>query len=148
MDKHMTPASLKPAPRKPDWQLRLMQYVADRARLPVDPAAPVCAEFAAGAVEAMTGEPLGIEWRGKYRSIAAGLAALQAAGHADHVALVAAIFDEIAPARANPGDIAVIPTPSGIPALGIVQGAHIYVQAETGLGAMLLTDAIRAFRVI
>lgn len=134
--------------RSPDWQLRLMQYIAERARTPVDPAGPVCAEFAAGAVEAMTGQPLGIQWRGKYRTVSAGLKALKAGGYADHIALVADMFDEIPPAFARPGDIAVLPGDDGIAALGIVQGSHIYVQSAGGVGAVLLTDAIRAFRVI
>lgn len=135
------------APRQPDWQLRLIQYIGTRARTPIDPARPVCAEFVAGAVEAMTGTSIGLQWRDKYPTVHAGLKALKEAGYADHVALVADMFDEIPVAMACPGDIAVLPGEDGIRALGIVQGANIYVQAENGIGAVPLTQAVAAFRV-
>lgn len=134
--------------RHPDWQLRLMNYLAERARTPVDPNAPVCAEFTAGAVEAITGRRLGIAWRGKYKTVAAGLKALRKGGYADHVALAADMFDAVHPAFACPGDIAVLPEVDGVKVLGIVQGANIYVQSANGIGAVPLTDAIAAFRVI
>lgn len=133
--------------KAPDWQLQLVQYIAERARSPIDPSRPVCAEFVAGAIEAMTGAGLGIAWRDKYPTVAAGLKALREGGYADHVALAADLFEEIPPAMACPGDIAVLPGDGGIRALGIVQGAHIYVQSENGIGAVLLTTAITAFKV-
>lgn len=135
------------ATKQPDWQLHLMQFIAERARTPIDPAGPVCAEFVAGAIEAMTGARLGLEWRGKYPTAVAGLRALRAAGYADHVALAADMFDEIPAAFACPGDIAVLPGRLGIRVLGIVQGPNIYVQAKNGIGAVPLTDAISAFKV-
>ena len=134
--------------RAENWQLRLMQYIAERQRTPVDPTRPVCAEFAAGAVEAMTGRPIGIAWRGKYPTVAAGLKAIRKGGYADHIALVADMFDEIPASFAQAGDIAVLAGEDGIKALGIVQGPHIYVQSINGVGAVPLTDAIAAFRVI
>ncbi len=134
--------------RHPDWQLRLMQYIAERHRTPVDSNAPVCAEFTAGAVEAITGRNLGIAWRGKYKTVAAGLKALRKGGFADHVALAAEMFEAIHPAFACPGDIAVLPEVDGVKVMGIVQGANIYVQSANGIGAVPLTDAIAAFRVI
>lgn len=133
--------------RLSDWQLRLMQYIAERARVRVDPARPVCAEFAAGAVEAMTGKPLGLQWRDQYPTVKAGLKAVKEAGYEDHVALVADMFEAIPPAMACPGDIAVLPGDDGIAALGIVQGPNIYVQAKDGIGAVPLTRAVAAFRV-
>lgn len=133
--------------RRDDWQIQLMQYIAERARTPIDPSAPVCAEFAAGAIEAMTGVRLGLAWRGKYPTVVAGLRALRAAGYADHVALAADMFEEIPAAFACPGDIAVLRGRLGIRVLGVVQGPNIYVQATNGIGALPLTDAIAAFRV-
>jgi hypothetical protein len=133
--------------RHPDWQLRLMQYIAERARTAIDPNGPVCAEFTAGAVEAITGRSLGIAWRGKYPTVAAGLKALRKAGYADHVALAADMFDAIPPAFAGAGDIAVLPGEDGIRILGVVQGPHIYVQTVSGIGAVPLTNAILAFKV-
>jgi hypothetical protein len=133
--------------RQPGWQMHLMQYLAERARTPVDPNAPVCAEFTAGAIEAITGRSLSIAWRGKYLTVASGLKALRRAGFADHIALAASMFEAIPPAFACAGDIAVLPGEDGIRVLGIVQGPNIFVQTVMGVGAVPLTDAIAAFKV-
>ncbi len=133
--------------RYPDWQIRLMHYVAGRARTPVDPNEPVCALFAAGGVEAMTGQDFAAEWAGRYSTTRGALRVLRKAGYADHVALVAERFEEIAVPFAAPGDLAVIAT-DDVPAIGIVQGEMIYVQAVNGVGAQPLLSAIRAFRVV
>lgn len=135
------------APRQPDWQLRLMQYIGGRARTTVDPDGPVCAEFVAGAVEAMTGASIGLQWRDRYATVQAGLKAVKEAGYADHIALVADMFDEIPAAFACPGDIAVLRGEGSIAVLGIVQGSNIYVQTPAGIGAVPLTEAVTAFRV-
>lgn len=133
--------------RRSDWQLQLMQYVATRAREPVDLNAPVCTDFVAGAVMAMTDDTRLTPWIGQYATVTAGLKALRRAGYADHVEFVAAHFDEVPVALAEPGDIAVVPVPGDLAALGIVQGAAIYVQSNQGVGAVPLTAAVRTFRV-
>lgn len=132
--------------RKEDWQLPLMQFLAAAARRPFQPGVHDCALFTAGAVEAMTGVDIAAAFRGRYSTLRGGHRVLRRCGYADHVAIAAYNFPEIAPAFAAPGDIAVVPTPDG-PALGIVQGASIYVVAPTGLGAHGLLTASRAFKV-
>lgn len=132
--------------RHPDWQIRLMQYVADRARTPVDPRDPVCALFAAGGVAVMTGQDFAAEWAGRYTTMRGALRALRKSGYADHIAVVAERFTEIPVSFAAPGDLAVIPT-DDLPALGIVQGEVVYVQSINGIGAWPLLGATRAFRV-
>lgn len=132
--------------RHPDWQLRLMQVLAEAARRPFQPGQHDCALFTAACVQAMTGQDIAAGWRGRYRTLRGGRIVLRRAGYADHVALAAAHFPEIPVARANPGDIAAVPTPDG-PALGIVQGEAIYLLAPDGLGASPLLSASRAFRV-
>ena len=114
--------------------------------MPFDGATHHCAYFAAGAVQAMPGVDLAAKWRGRAKTVAGGLRALQRAGFADHVALVAWHFDEVPVAFAQVGDIAVIAA-DGVPALGIVAGSVIYVLRPDGLGTVALTDAQRAFRV-
>ncbi|MTH62114.1 hypothetical protein GL300_23225 [Paracoccus litorisediminis] len=104
-----------------------------------------CALFAAGAVAAMTGTDHARGWRG-YRSRAAGLRKLREAGFEDHIALVASHLEEIHPALAAPGDVAVVEGEDG-PALGIVQGESIYILQREGLGLVSLLAAQRAFRV-
>ena len=129
------------------WEARLTDYLAGIARRPFAEGVHDCALFAAGAVAAMTGTDLAAEWRGRYPGTKAGLRALRRKGFADHVALVAAQFDEVPVAMAQPGDIAVVVENDG-PALGIVQGAAIYLLAPQGLGHCNLMRASRAFRVI
>lgn len=132
--------------RRPDWKTRLIAYLGKVASLPFEPGVNDCALFAAGAVEAVTGIDLAAGWRGRYQSLAEGFALLQAAGFADHIALTAAHFPEIAPALAAAGDLAVVQGPEG-DALGVVQGEAIYVLSPRRLGIVPLTYALRAFRV-
>lgn len=134
--------------RLTDWRRRLDRFMADAARKPFRPGEHDCGLFAAGAVEAVTGRDLAAGWlRGRYRTLDEAQALCRARGHADHVAVIAAEFEEIAPARAGLGDLAVIENEEGEPALGVVQGARVAVLRVAGLGFRPLTDAVRAFRV-
>lgn len=134
--------------RRPDWRARLAEYLAQVAHNRFRPGAHDCALFAAGAVEAMTGADLAAEWRGTYRSLSGGRKALKAAGFADHVALVASHFEEVPPAFARVGDVAVLPgaTRQGA-ALGIVQGASVYCLLPSGLAVVSRLHMKKAFRV-
>lgn len=132
--------------RLPDWQTRLTDYLAGAARRPFEEGAHDCALFAADAVRAMTGRDLAAEWRGSYASTRAGLKALARAGYRDHVALAGAHFTAKPVALANPGDLAVVPTPEG-DALGVVQGECVYVLGPAGLLLASLTAATQAFEV-
>jgi hypothetical protein len=131
------------------WQHRLTAYLSSVAALPFEAGKLDCALFTAGAVAAMTGVDHARGWRGKYRSLAKGRKVLEKAGFADHVALAASLYPEVAPIMAQEGDIAVVPAEDGEIgfALGIVQGPMIYVMGHTGLTLVPLTSATRAFRV-
>jgi hypothetical protein len=146
------------SPRLTDWRPRLQAYLAEVTARPFAYGSHDCALFAAGAVQAMTGEDLARDYRGDYQSLKGGLKLLVKAGHADHVAVLRARFEEIAPAFAAVGDIAVIgpeAAPSAEPsrntlgtaALGIFAGEHIAVLREDGLGFTPRTAAKLAFRV-
>lgn len=113
-----------------------------------EPGVHDCALFVAGAVAVQTGVDHARNFRGKYKTIAAGkkLIAKQT-GHADHIALVAASLDEIAPHQAQNGDIGMIDAGDGENALGVVCGAHIYVVAPTGLGIIPRTQIVKAWKV-
>ena len=127
------------------WQGRLVTYLASAARRPFDEAGHDCALFTAGAVLAMTGVDHAAGWRGTYASTTAGLRALKAAGHEDHVALVASLYEEVPPAFADAGDIGVVEL-GNWPLLGIVQGEGVYVVTEEGLGVVSRLLLKRAFR--
>lgn len=132
--------------RHPDWKSRLIDHVGACAQLPFEYGQHDCALFAAGCVAAMTGVDLAAKWRGKYSTLKGGLTALKRAGFADHLAFAAAHFEEIPPAFAAPGDLAVLDGPEGA-VLGVVQGEGIYVLALSGLGTLPLTHARAAYRV-
>ena len=145
-------------PRLPDWRPRLVAYLARITATPFAYGTHDCALFAAGAVEAMTGEDLAAPYRGRYGSLKGGLKCLAKAGAADHVALIRARCDQIAPAFAAVGDIAVIGPEAAISAgtsrvapgpaaLGIFEGEHIVVLREEGLGFVPRATATLAFRV-
>jgi len=101
-----------------------------------------CALFAAGWVQAVTGVDHAEGWRG-YTSLRAGKAMLAEAGHKDHVGLVATILEEIPPAMARTGDIAVIDDN----ALGVVSAERVFVLRHDGVGHVSRMQAKRAFRV-
>jgi hypothetical protein len=131
-----------PGRKLPGWQARLTEFLRANYRRPFEPGRWDCAIWAAGAVQAMTGEDHLRGLRG-YRSIAEGLRRLQARGYDDHVAYVAAFLPEILPSFAQAGDIAVLDGAS----LGIVQGEHVYCFGTNGFGVVPMTAAGRAFRV-
>lgn len=133
--------------RLPDWQPRLIAYLAAASRKPFTAGAHDCALFTAGAVEAMTGLDPAAKWRGKYKTIKAGVAALRRKGHADHVGYVASMFEEVTPAFAHVGDIGVVEGAFGFGALGIVQGEGVYVLTEQGMAIVSRMNMLRAFRV-
>lgn len=134
--------------RRGDWYSSLSQYIDQTFRMPFAYGAFDCTLFAAGAVEAMTGLNLHADFLGRYTTRAGGFRALKKLGFADHVAYVASLFEEVHPAMAQIGDIAVIDTDDG-QGLGIVQGSRIYVTqpGANGLGLVDLLRASRAFRV-
>lgn len=133
--------------RRTDWRSALHSYLAANQDTPYSPGTWDCSMFAAGAVEAMTGTDYAADYRGEYETVAEGETLLAADGYADQVALVAAHFDQVPPALARVGDIAVVEQ-GGVKGLGIVIGSSVAVVSDTrGIGHLRLTRATRAFRV-
>lgn len=138
-----------PLGRLPDWRPRLAEFMGAITRQKFRPGQHDCALFAAGAVQAMTGHDLAAAWRGKYISLGAGRAMLQAKGFSDHLAVAASLFPEVSPAFAQVGDLAVLPSDAaGDPgALGVFQGSAVYVLTPSGLSVVNRLNVERAFRV-
>jgi hypothetical protein len=132
--------------RTTDWRARLIDYLARAHSAPFRPGQHDCALFASGAVAAMTGVDLATHWRGRYRSIRGGLRVLRAEGYADHIALTDALLDDCPVSLAQVGDLAAVPGPDGL-ALGVVQGARVYVLRPEGLATVDLLAACKAWRV-
>ncbi|MDP2738703.1 MAG: hypothetical protein Q8O82_08385 [Pseudorhodobacter sp.] len=133
--------------RLPDWQPRLLAFIASSVARPFVYGQHDCALFAAGAVQAMCGVDLAAAWRGHYATRLGGIRALRRAGFRDHIDVAARQFAEVAAAAARVGDLAVVAGDDG-PALGLVQGPMIYVlRPGGGLGLVPLASATRIFRV-
>lgn len=130
--------------RQKGWQGRLVAYLDAAGRRPFAEGRHDCALFAAGAVQAMTGLDYAADYRGRYTTTRGGLRVLRRDGYADHVALAASHFPETA--APVPGDLAVVPTAEG-PALGVVQGEHVYLLAPGGMTLAPIAAASRFFKV-
>jgi len=134
--------------RYADWRTRLSVYLHEVAHKPFQWGEHDCALFAAGAVQAMTGEDFASDHRAKYKTLIGGLRRLKQVGFADHAEMAASIFDECHPSSAHVGDLAAIETDEGI-ALGVVQGQRIFVLRpdQASIGTVALLDAKRTFHV-
>jgi Domain of unknown function (DUF6950) len=133
--------------RLPDWQARLAAHFARGRRGPFAYGSHDCATFAAGAIEAVTGQNPLQELGLRYTTLRDGLRGLSRAGYLEPVAFVRGTYPEIAPALARVGDLAVLDTPEG-PALGVVAGAVVLApRVPSGLASRPLTSAVTAFRI-
>ena len=136
-----------PVTRLPDWRARLAAWIEGCRRRPFGPGHD-CALFAAGAVAAMTGVDPAARWRGRYAGEAAGLRLLGRDGFHDHVELARSLFPPVAPAMAATGDLAVVHKEGmALAALGVVQGARVFLVNEGGLATVDLLEAVTALRV-
>lgn len=136
--------------RFPDWQARLVAYLAGIAARPLDYGVHDCGlGLAAGAVEAMTGIDHAAPFRGRYTTLRGGLRILRKAGYANHVEYAALVLGrEVHPAFAQMGDICVVPDElTGGQALGVVQGEGLYVLTPQRLGVVPRQYMARAFGV-
>ncbi|MDO5614524.1 MAG: hypothetical protein Q4G14_14950 [Paracoccus sp. (in: a-proteobacteria)] len=127
-----------------DWQSRLTDYLIATARTPFRPGQQDCALWVAGAVAEMTGENPAPN--ADYSTIKAGLNVLKSLGFDDHVAFVAAHFEAVHPAFAQPGDIAVVAGDLD-QSLGIVLGETVAVLKSSGWGHVPASTATQVFRV-
>lgn len=127
------------------WQKRLIAYLSECSRSSFRPGKLDCALFFARGVQAETGVDIYSDWP-EYRTLKEGLQNMQARGFKDHTEYVASLFPEWeSPLMGQVGDGAVVEDMNGSPALGIIQGANIYVMGLRGVGLVPLTAAKRAF---
>ena len=106
-----------------------------------------CAILTADCIEAVTGHDPAQTFRGRYASREETPELLRAHGYESPVAILASTFEEIHPAFANVGDVAIVPTRWG-PATAPIVGAEIVVFHPGGpLGLAPIGEAVRAFRI-
>lgn len=130
-----------------NWRTNLHAYLAENALRDFEPGVFDCSLFSADCVNAITGEDPAADYRGRYATVAQGLALLQADGYADHEAFVATHFTETSVLFARAGDLAVVEQ-RGLVGIGAVLGPTIaVVTLGRGIGHVPLSSARRAFLV-
>lgn len=134
--------------RLPDWRPRLMAFLSETSHSHFEPGQHDCVLLAASARLALTGHDPMADWRGKYSSVAEGLALAQQHGCDDPIAWIVTGLEEIAPSMAQVGDIALLDGDNGTPALGVFQGEFVYaLSPRRGYRLALLSDVRKAWRV-
>jgi hypothetical protein len=92
--------------RRPDWEARLLAYLAEVQDRPYRWGRHDCALFGAGVVRAVTGKDFGRGWRGKYKSAAGAARILARRGFADYEGpFTAALGEPVAPLLCQRGDV-------------------------------------------
>lgn len=128
-----------------DWRFRLKEFVRSQSGRPFKFGVLDGAMFAAGAIEAMTGEDLAVGYRG-YRTAAGGLKKCKAKGHETLVGPFEHL-PEIAPMHALAGDLVVFDGEAGL-CVGIVQGANVWgVNEDRGVVLLPKSEVIKAYKV-
>lgn len=114
--------------RKTTWEEELSDYIASKRDEPFQYGVNDCCMFAAGAVEAMTGENPMEEFVGSYKTIAGSVRALKTIGEGTLEATIDGKFDEVEIGRAQRGDLAFFDG-----SVGVVLGGFAYFVTDEGL---------------
>lgn len=129
----------------PGWRKRLSVVLRERHGMAFEYGTQDCGLFFAACVKAIADVDMPAEFTG-YKTWLGAMRKLRAAGFENHIEYVASLFPEIPPVEAREGDGAVIETTDGF-ALGIVQGAWVYVADAHGLGLVPRSEMVRAFSI-
>jgi hypothetical protein len=137
------------APRKPGWRSALHLEIERHRREPFSwEAGTDCAMFAADCVKAMTGTDPAEAFRGRYRSAEGALRAVKRAGFSDLAGLAASVAEEVHPAKARVGDVALVRTDDALGySLGIFIGELVAVRHPSGIGSVNRATCTKAFRI-
>jgi len=114
--------------RKTNWEEELSDYIASKRDEPFEYGVNDCCMFAAGAVEAMTGENPMEEFIGSYKTLAGSLRSLKNIGEGSLEATIDVKFDEVEIGRAQRGDLAFFDG-----SVGVVLGGFAYFVTDEGL---------------
>jgi len=110
------------------WEDALSNYIATKRHEPFEYGVNDCCLFAAGAVEAITGEDPMPEFRGQYDSLKTSLQVIKDIGAGTLEATMDAKFPEIEIAHAQRGDLAFLDG-----SVGVIMGGFAYFVSDDGL---------------
>ena len=127
--------------RVKNWPSRLAEYVESRLGMPFEWAKNDCAGFAAGAIEAITGEKVPLPAYADAREAAEALAAESLSSRVRSI-----LGPPIAPASAQRGDLAMVLV-DGRETLAVCVGGMVVAPGAEGLVFVPQSAAIAAWRV-
>lgn len=110
------------------WEEALSNYIIIKRHEPFEYGVNDCCLFAAGAVEAITGEDPMSEFRGKYDSLKTSLKAIKDIGAGTLETTMDGKFPEVAIGHAQRGDLAFFNE-----SVGVVVGGFAYFVSDDGL---------------
>lgn len=110
------------------WEEALSDYMATKRHEPFEYGVNDCCLFAAGAVEAITGEDPMPEFRGKYDSLKTSLQVIKDIGAGTLETTMDAKFSEVQISHAQRGDLAFFDG-----SVGVVMGSFAYFVSDDGL---------------
>lgn len=110
------------------WEDALSNYILTKRNEPFEYGVNDCCLFAAGAVEAITGEDPMPEFRGKYDSLKTSLQVIKDIGAGTLEATMDAKFPEVQISHAQRGDLAFLDG-----SVGVVMGGFAYFVSDDGL---------------
>ena len=110
------------------WEEALSEYIIAKRHEPFEYGVNDCCLFAAGAVEAITGEDPMPEFRGKYDSLKTSLQVIKDIGAGTLEATMDGKFSEVEIGQAQRGDLAFFDG-----SVGVVMGGFAYFVSDDGL---------------
>ncbi len=129
--------------RYPDWPIRLNEYIAEAQKKEFKLGEHDCCTFAAGAVEAITGEDWMSEFRGHYDDWQSSEDALDEIGYDNlYKTLTKKFGSAILGQKGRKGDLAFYEG-----SCGIVLGRYAIFLGENGYAYVLLRHLQRAWRI-
>lgn len=131
--------------RRQDWPLRLSAYIAQRRRTPFAWGTHDCAQFARGAIEAMTGSDPAAAMELPTYTTALGAARWLKTHPVESIPLAAGLA-AVSPRKAQRGDIVLIQN-AGRPILGVCLGDVVAGPGRNELEYLPLRMAEKAWRV-
>ena len=134
--------------KREDWRSSLSEYLESKRNDYFKYGVNDCALFAAGAIEAMTGEDIAKEYRGKYSTYIGGLRKVRVDGYKFHYSIFEDKLTEIPVSFASFGDIGFYKTElDGVYSVGVVLGHKSAVITDTGFSLIDTTDLYKTFRI-
>jgi hypothetical protein len=127
-----------------DWPQRLDDYIESRTATPFTYGAHDCCKFAAGAIEAITGEDRMQDY--EYESQEGAAALITSGGSLENLVTAALGQPMDSPAFAGRGDVVLAELERG-PTVGVCLGLECAFAADVGLAFRLRERILRAWRV-